>query len=274
MTIEQMKEATIPFFHGFYNTLAGELCDAPDHDTEYYSYNLHNGNPDSAIYDDIFAEFVQCVKDDDKEEFINSLLFEYSEAYDHQSAQKAYCAEYASTLCAILGIEYHSEVMTSPKYYNYESDKIHLQVADEVLKNWIKRLKSDVGVKAQFADIIKNRCTSYDGFISSHSNQLDDYLRLPIDKWDNIKAGFLLETIMHVDHADQLADSYCGLVVFEEILHDELSGNLFSFTYTACFDTLLQAAITAYRDENSDDDYTRPLPSKYLKGAICTMPGA
>lgn len=264
----KLHEATISWFHGFYESEHGRMCEADQYDIEYYSENMLGGNQDDAVYE----EFIQHIKEEDRKKFINDLLWDYSSAYDHSSAEKAYCAEYASELCAILGIPYHGEEMTSPKYYNFESDKIHLKIDTETLKKWIRRLKTDAEMQAKFSKIIKKRCTSHNGFISFHSNDLTDYLTLPFEDWDNIKAGFLVEAIMHVDHADEMQESYSGLVVFEEQLIDHLQGSGFSYGFSADFDKMLQNAINVYRDQNQEDDYIKPLPSEYLKGTVCILP--
>ena len=161
--------------------------------------------------------------------------------------------------------------MTSPRYYNFETDEIHLKLDASTLEKWVNRLRDDSDLQAIFSDTIKERCTSYDGFISHHSNVLADYLKLELSDWDNIKAGLLLEAILCLDCPDDMADGYSYLKVFEETLGEELRANGFSEDFYADINKILAEKLAEYRDKNPDDDYIKTLPAKYLKGEVVTL---
>ena len=262
------KEATLPFFSGFYNTYAGEyICSLDESEQDYITEQMESDVPDW-IYEGLHADFKHYVKEDDKPAFIEKLWDSYSSAYDYKSAQQAYCEAYASEVCALLKIPYLGQEMTSPRYYNFETDRIHIKLTEDTLQRWIERLQRDKELQESFAAILKDNCTSYDGFISFHSNALDDYLELPLDDWCNIKTGLLLYAILKLDCPNEVCEGHTSEMTFVDDLHESLSGNCFSSEYAANFDNILRAALADYRDENPSDDYIKPLPSDCLKGEV------
>lgn len=261
------KEATLPFFSGFYETFAGEMCGLDEDELEYITEQMESDAP-HWIDEGLHADFKQYVKEDDKPAFIEKLWDSYYSAYDYKGARQAYCEAYASEVCALLKIPYLGQEMTSPRYYNFETDKIHLKLAADTLQRWIERLQRDKELQESFAQVLKDNCTSYDGFISFHSNALEDYLELSLDDWCNIKAGLLLYAILNLDCPDEMGEGYASEMAFVDDLYESLSGNGFSYEYTANFDDILRTALADYRSENPSDDYIKPLPSHCLKGEV------
>lgn len=266
--LDNMKEATLPFFSGFYNTYAGEyICSLDESEQDYITEQMEAETPDW-IDEGLHGDFKAFVKDGDKPAFIEKLWDNYYNAYNYSEARQAYCEAYAGEVCGLLKIPYLGQEMTSPRYYNFETDKIHVKLAADTLQRWIERLQRDKELQESFAQVLKDNCTSYDGFISFHSNALDDYLELPLDDWCNIKAGLLLYAILKLDCPDEMGEGYSSEMSFVDDLLESLSGNGFSHEYTANFDDILREALAEYRDENPDDDYVKRLPSHCLKGEL------
>jgi len=267
----KMFEATLPFFSGFYTTYAGEaICSVDESELDNIADELES-NKTSWIDEDLHAEFKACVKPEDVEKFIQDLLFDYVNGYDYRGAQMAYCDAYAGVVCDMLKIPYMGMEMDSPRYYNFETDKIHIKLIPETLRAWVDRLHHDNELQSVFEGILKDRCTSYDGFMSFHSNSLEDYLELPIDDWCNIKAGLLLEALLLSDCPDEMSEGYASDMAFVDELHEGLSGNGFSHEYALDIDKVLAKCLAEYRDNNPYDDYAKRLPSHCLKGEIVTF---
>lgn len=268
MTNKINKEATLPFFSGFYNTYAGEyICSLDESEHEYITEQMESDTPDW-IDEGLHADFKAFVKEDDKKDFIENLWYKYYNAYNYKEAQQAYCEAYADEVRGLLRIPYLGQEMTSPRYYNFETDKIHIKISADTLQRWIERLQRDEELQESFAQVLKDNCTSYSGFISFHSNALEDYLELPLDDWCNIKAGLLLYAILKLDCPDEMGEGYSGEMAFIDDLHDSLSGDGFSSNYVADFDAILRELLAEYRDNNPDDGYVRRLPSHCLKGEV------
>jgi hypothetical protein len=138
----------LPVFPGFYNTLF-----EPDEDSEIYNINQERAEKGlSEIgYDDVKFDYktqmVEIAKDCCK--FIEREL-------------KGFVSK----------IEF--EVVSSPKEYSFTNDGINCTISlsvENILK--IKQYVKD-NAKA-FETYLKNHYTSYDGFINSYSNDIEDW---------------------------------------------------------------------------------------------------
>ena len=78
--------------------------------------------------------------------------------------------------------------LQSPKYYNFSTDRIFARIDFEAVQQLF-----DVVQHATLEAVIKSRFTSYDGFISHYSNQLDAWLDKPLAEWDSNEIETLLQ---------------------------------------------------------------------------------
>lgn len=149
----------LPFFPGFYES------DLENSDTsywaikeelEYYQNEYAYNNPDEqAIYS-------QLTEDD--------LDFNY-EDYE-KDVRDAWIESFRSRVPDfVLSVE--DAKMVSPKYYNYDTDRVYADV--ELRDDWMDAVREFM---VENADWLRKRIeddwTSYDGFISFMSNNLDD----------------------------------------------------------------------------------------------------
>lgn len=100
----------------------------------------------------------------------------------HAAYARKYCAAFAEEY----GIDLKFESMSSPKYYNYETDRIFAHISD----NEVRRLFDAVDRDALQA-LIRRRFTSCSGFISHYPNDLEDWG--DVDTWDHNQVGTLVE---------------------------------------------------------------------------------
>lgn len=122
---------------------------------------------------------------------------------------KSYTDGYLEMVNDLLDSDFTSKdediTMTSPIYYNFRSDKIFCEIEwkDE---NTQKLLELVNTYKKELTPLIKDNFTSYDGFISFVSNNIDDWIdgiQDPSDKnWEDyvsILIRFLLEITTNND---------------------------------------------------------------------------
>ena len=94
--------------------------------------------------------------------------------------------------------------VTSPKYYNYETDKCYCNINTnlktlELIKEYTLRMK---GVKTY----IKNHFSSYDGFISFISNDKDYWEELPISEYQDNMLICLLDMMLILSDEESIND--------------------------------------------------------------------
>lgn len=151
--------STIPF-SGFYNSIHS---DEVDHALKMMLIDRDSG-----------TEYAP--------EFIQEAAWQ---AIDYSGVYAAYAADYAASFLDWLGLDGKFESMTSPQYYNFETDRVFVELTREDLA----RLWRGVD-KADLTKACKERFTSYDGFISHYSNDWRTWGRL--STWDHNQIGILL----------------------------------------------------------------------------------
>jgi hypothetical protein len=82
------------------------------------------------------------------------------------------------------------KAMESPREYNFTTDRIFAEISLADVKKLYRLVD-----KAKFSKYLKDHFTSYDGFISFYSNDLDDWVVKPFKDWDHNEVGALLETV-------------------------------------------------------------------------------
>ena len=116
----------------------------------------------------------------------------YSISLDYKGMQKAYCEAYLDSLSSELGIELGYESMTSPKEYNFSTDRLfcYISTAD------IEAIWQDTDMTS-FAKYLTENFTSYDGFFSFYSPCLDVWKDKPLLNWDHNELGTLFRHYLH-----------------------------------------------------------------------------
>jgi len=115
-----------------------------------------------------------------------------------------------------LGLDLKFDNLASPKYYNFETDRIFATIKKEEI-----RALASVTNMIGFAAYIKEHFTSYDGFISSYSGNLQEWLDDDIARWDHNQLGAMLSYLLEdargtgideywltVDNANEIASEY------------------------------------------------------------------
>lgn len=101
-----------------------------------------------------------------------------------------------------LGLKF--EVMTSPRFYNFETDRIFAFIPQASVRRLFALSKADG--HATLAGIIGGRFTSYDGFASSYPNGLAAWLSKPVRDWDHNEVSTLLIAALRLAGVDDWSD--------------------------------------------------------------------
>ena len=164
-----MKETTIPF-SGF-----------------YYSY--HSDELDRVL--EQMSEDDSCNQIPLFDSEGNSLeLWEHVDwSKVHEEYAKLYAENFCSWFTEETGIKLNAKfsVLDSPRSYNFTTDRIFVKIPLRAVKELYKYVGPE-----KLDSAIKERFTSYDGFISFYENSLAEWPK-DLNEWDCNQIGTLLE---------------------------------------------------------------------------------
>jgi len=172
-----------PLFTGFYNTIF--QYDGEDEDIRYY--NEENGT--NYDYDDFSWDY----KD-----------------YENRIS-KAFVNRLEKELKDYLPIKMKFQELVSPKEYNFSNDSINIEVSLS-LKRLIKLIKEN---KDEAESYFLEKYTSCSGFISFHSNDVNDWL----------KESYILEKPEH--RVGALLDCLCSIKIDDNDTYEWVTDEMY-----------------------------------------------
>ena len=118
---------------------------------------------------------------------------DYGKAYDHIA--RAYVDQFNQYILDEyeLDLDLKFESMQSPKFYNFETDRIFCEISEENVRK-LREAVSDPALR----HAIRERFTSRSGFISSYPNHLNAWNPNPL-LWDHNELGTLLVALLDDD---------------------------------------------------------------------------
>lgn len=149
----------LPFFPGFYESDL-KNCDtaywALKEELEYYQKEYAYDNPEEQA---IYAQLTEDDIDFDDDRYEEDVRNAWVESF------RGYLPEF------VLSLE--NVEMTSPRYYNFETDRLWGDV--ELRDDWMDVVREFMEENSDWLrERIKDEWTSYDGFMSFMSNNFDD----------------------------------------------------------------------------------------------------
>jgi hypothetical protein len=106
------------------------------------------------------------------------------------------------------------ESMDSPREYNFATDRLYGEMPLAIVYLMFRRSRAEG--HATLAKTIKDRFTSYDGFIAYYPTDIEDWLEKPLGDWDHNELGTLLLAVLQLAGADPE-----DLDLYEETVGDE-----------------------------------------------------
>lgn len=88
------------------------------------------------------------------------------------------------------------ESVISPKFYNFMTDQLFVHVSTIKLAGMLVALSTNKAGFVVLTELIKDRFTSRDGFISYYSNDVARWLDKPLADWDHNELGTLVEVFL------------------------------------------------------------------------------
>jgi len=191
MTKPQTRSVNLPF-PGFYDSWYSHAIDREEEQwCEYEAGEREDGE----------QQYPAELRLTDGE--LAELLFRhttYSTAY-HAVAREyvgAFDWKAGEALDLALGLAF--EEMTSPREYNFQTDRIFATVPLKTVRALFAVSKAD-GHKSLSA-VLEDRHTSRSGFHSWYSNDLDTWLSKPVGDWDHNELGSLLLACLAIAGVD------------------------------------------------------------------------
>ena len=157
-----------------------------------------------SIHDDIFDREEEWIIEDNPGHDYDDFRFKYDEV--------GYCKKYVSAISSEIELKMEFMELTSPREYNFTTDKISVWITTKELKKISSVLESET-----LSKLIKKRFTSRDGFMSFYSNHILDWKEKKIQDWDCVELGTLLdawiienESFDYWDNLDDCGYEYCS----------------------------------------------------------------
>lgn len=160
-------ESVIPYFLGFYYS---ELDDLIDQEIECRM------GCDGKTYEELEPEM------------------------NYTAAKLAICKGWVSAFSSETGVEMEMESVSSPKEYNFTTDRLFVRIP---LKE-CRRLHKELFHSEEFASVLNRWFTSRDGFISWYPNYIEaDKWQKPVKEWDHNQISALLAALVDRDHGGE-----------------------------------------------------------------------
>lgn len=193
----------LPFFPGFYCSGLSETLDyAEERQGEYDAEKECS----KEYYPDTFQPEELRI---DASEYCEILMGAMDYRASHTAMASDYCAAFDNWAQENLGTPenaFQFESMDSPREYNFATDRVYVTCPLAVAESLLAGIDSD-----KLETVIKERFTSYDGFISHYSNRLSDWQAKPLIDWDHNEYGTLLVAaiVPHIDSESEFNHSLC-----------------------------------------------------------------
>ncbi len=213
---KQMMRVELPYFPGFYESWFSDAIDWEQEQWCEARATEDNGSDDDECR---WPEPMRLTECD-----LNDLLYRttaYSDAYAELARQWAWCFNEMAT--EALGFKTHIgyERTDSPKYYNFESDRVFAHIPLSVVRRIFALSRRDGHAE---------RHTSRSGFSSFYTTDLDAWLTKPLADWDHNELSTLLIAALDLQGytADSTPNTYdTGLMKY---LSDETLDRGFAYT--------------------------------------------
>jgi len=138
-----------------------------------------------------FTGFYQTYHDASVDEVIERDSGLNWEDVNYRKVYIGYAKLYTKYFSDYVGIPLVFKELTSPKEYNFTTDKIYCEIELEQVEYMFNTVPREV-----LADLIKEKCTSCAGFVSFYPNDLDEWPD-KLKDWDHNHIGILLDAYTH-----------------------------------------------------------------------------
>lgn len=183
---------------------------------------FYESSHDAAFDSWLESETYNIEEDGGTPEQVEKLQTLFIDSINWKAAHNAYAKEYADALETVLKDDGGRAIpltfleMTSPRFYNYETDRIYCEIAEDDLRHMLATVTPEA-----WAAMVQEKCTSRSGFISFYSNDASEWPS-DLSEWGEARLGMLLTCyLMHIrgESEDQLNEFLAWGML------EDLSGN-------------------------------------------------
>lgn len=223
-----MPELNIPF-PGFYeSTLSGIIDSAEEQFIDYRMDETESAFPPElrfesidwlwrhidhgAAHDLIARDYVETF-----DAIAGGLLNETRMTWVHSWAEKKKIRHTVDSC----GMQF--SLMTSPREYNFETDRLFVTVSNAFVGRLFKMSRDDNHTTLDAT--IKRRFTSCDGYVPHYSNRLSEWLEKPMGDWDYNELGTLLIACL------ELSGGFDQWEVLEPMRYSEIGHTAFDAAF-------------------------------------------
>ena len=235
------KELYINVFYGFYESIfcnSDQFIDfeCEDKNILLNKYSFLNENDFEVYYD--FENF-ENYKNDISKEFSNLYLKLIKDLLPYEIIENPKFL-----------LELKDSYIDSPQYYNYRTDKNGLFIKTNyttlnLIKNYVLSFEN-------MENYILKKNSSYDGFISFLSNDYNEWINKPIEKYECNELSFLFDNIIIQNDND---------LIFE--LNYECYENIEVYNYVDPYVEYNNKTILLYDFEDNIKNYLKTLQYKF-----------
>lgn len=171
-------------FEGFYDSWWSSMLD--DQANQFCEYEAEYREAENGIPSELRL---------DANEFAEILFDVTDYKQTHRHFAETYAQEFDAWASEKAGFELKLkfEEMTSPRFYNFETDRIFCTISLRTAQRLFAISKKEK--HERLAAVIADRHTSRSGFISFYKNDLPSWVTKPIRDWDHNELGTLLRAI-------------------------------------------------------------------------------
>lgn len=128
------------------------------------------GIPFSGFYETVHRDHIDRFYEDDQGDISDEKMKKLCD--NAKEDEKDYCREYVHCFSKFIGIKLEFESMTSPKEYNFKTDRIFAHIDEADVEELKRKVDHD-----KMKELVKRKFTSYDGFRSFYDNNYDNWLK-------------------------------------------------------------------------------------------------
>jgi hypothetical protein len=227
-------------FGGFYESMwSGEVDNHQERECEYMEERQGEEGipPELRLTQSDFADIFFDVTD--YHAIYEDIANCYADAFNNVVSEEIGIA---------LGLKF--EKMTSPRYYNFETDRLFCYIPWASVQALFAASVAD-DHKA-LRDVLSDRHTSYDGFCSHYSNDLETWTEKPLEDWDhNELCSLLCAAMLRAKMKDWEWDIYYAVCDGDGIYQEHDAGvdwKKFDEKVAEKREELREAAIEAHPD--------------------------
>ena len=159
--------------------------------------------PFQGFYNSIYSDYDYSISEDS--EYTDQEKENILDSIDHKATQENIAAAYTDEFSELFKIPLEFESLTSPREYNFETDKIYAYIPISEVARLLSFTKPET-----LAETVKDRFTSRSGFISFYDNDVNTW------NWENPDHNMIETLIMAYISETPESEDY-DLTIYERL---------------------------------------------------------